>query len=272
MNYNKDYYLILGVTPDTEDVVIKAAYKALIQRYHPDRYSGDNEYAKAKTVELNEAYEVLSNPAKRQEYDRQRSKEKSQAYETDEPEQSKASDSQDGEWALAVEYYPDLVVIETRLRKIAARLAVSYRQYLLSTKQFEQRHQIAQKSEKYFLEAYFGKNPSIVSFAKRLIMDGKQEGARELNRVVSVIGTSNANDVIAKLTQKYYPVREPKERSHERVETPEEKLRREMSEKIDAEENERARNAVDKTAWFVQLLFIIPFVIFAVAIWLAAFN
>ncbi len=45
-----------------------------------------------------------------------------------------------------------------------------------------------------------------------------------------------------------------------------------MSEKIDAEENERARNAVDKTAWFVQLLFIIPFVIFAVAIWLAAFN
>ena len=37
----KDYYLILGVLPDAQDVVIKAAYKALVQRYHPDRFQGE---------------------------------------------------------------------------------------------------------------------------------------------------------------------------------------------------------------------------------------
>lgn len=35
----KDYYATLGVTPQAEDVVIKAAYRALAQRYHPDRFA-----------------------------------------------------------------------------------------------------------------------------------------------------------------------------------------------------------------------------------------
>ncbi|WP_103965400.1 J domain-containing protein [Nitrosomonas ureae] len=37
MNENKDYYAILGVTPLADNVVIRAAYKALAQRYHPDK-------------------------------------------------------------------------------------------------------------------------------------------------------------------------------------------------------------------------------------------
>ena len=41
----KDYYAILGVTPQAEDVVIKAAYRALAQRYHPDRFVGSPEEA-----------------------------------------------------------------------------------------------------------------------------------------------------------------------------------------------------------------------------------
>jgi len=45
----KDYYIILGVLPDAEDVVIRAAYKALVQRYHPDRFKGDPAEAHRKT-------------------------------------------------------------------------------------------------------------------------------------------------------------------------------------------------------------------------------
>ena len=37
---DKTYYQILGVTPDAEDIVIRAAYKALSQRYHPDKFKG----------------------------------------------------------------------------------------------------------------------------------------------------------------------------------------------------------------------------------------
>ena len=42
MNINKDYYAILGVLPNAENVVIKAAYRALSKLYHPDVYSGKN--------------------------------------------------------------------------------------------------------------------------------------------------------------------------------------------------------------------------------------
>ena len=64
----RDYYSILGVTPTAEDVVIKAAYKALAQRYHPDRFGGDPDFAKTRMEELNEAFQVLSDPVRRQAY------------------------------------------------------------------------------------------------------------------------------------------------------------------------------------------------------------
>ena len=37
MDLNKDYYKILGVLDNAEDIVIKAAYRALAQKYHPDK-------------------------------------------------------------------------------------------------------------------------------------------------------------------------------------------------------------------------------------------
>ena len=69
-----DYYKILGVLDDAEDIVIKAAYRALSQRYHPDKWSGNKKDAEEKMRELNEAYSVLSDPLKRREYDSKRNK------------------------------------------------------------------------------------------------------------------------------------------------------------------------------------------------------
>ena len=66
-----NHYAVLGLLHTAEAVVVKAAYKALAQRYHPDRFAGDTAYAKAKMEALNEAYQVLSNPQKRQAYDRE---------------------------------------------------------------------------------------------------------------------------------------------------------------------------------------------------------
>lgn len=67
----KDYYAVLGLLPTAELVVIKAAYKALAQRYHPDKFAGDPEVARAKMAELNEAYRVLSNSQRRQALDQE---------------------------------------------------------------------------------------------------------------------------------------------------------------------------------------------------------
>ena len=65
-----DFYRTLQVDPSAHDDVIQAAYRRLALRYHPDRNSSP-EAARVMT-RINAAYEVLSDPARRAEYDRRR--------------------------------------------------------------------------------------------------------------------------------------------------------------------------------------------------------
>ena len=65
---SKDYYGILGVGRNASDKEIKQAYRKLARQYHPDVNPGDKT-AEEKFKRINEAYEVLSNPDKRQKYD-----------------------------------------------------------------------------------------------------------------------------------------------------------------------------------------------------------
>ena len=68
MAEKRDYYEVLGVAKDATADQIKSAYRKLAMKYHPDR-NPDNPQAKEKFTEVSEAYEVLSNPEKRQRYD-----------------------------------------------------------------------------------------------------------------------------------------------------------------------------------------------------------
>ncbi len=63
----KDYYQILGVKKDDTEAVIKAAYRKLARKYHPD--VNKEKDAADKFKDINEAYEVLSDKEKRQRYD-----------------------------------------------------------------------------------------------------------------------------------------------------------------------------------------------------------
>jgi len=64
----KDYYKILGVPKTATDKEIKAAFRKLARKHHPDVNKGDAK-AEAKFKEINEANEVLSDPEKRRRYD-----------------------------------------------------------------------------------------------------------------------------------------------------------------------------------------------------------
>lgn len=67
MDY-KDYYKILGVDRKAKEDDIKKAYRKLALKHHPDRNPGDKK-AEEKFKEINEAYQVLSDPSKRARYD-----------------------------------------------------------------------------------------------------------------------------------------------------------------------------------------------------------
>jgi curved DNA-binding protein len=68
MDY-RDYYQVLGVPREAKPADIKRAYRKLAVKYHPDKNLGDSK-AEEKFKELNEAYQVLSDPEKRAKYDR----------------------------------------------------------------------------------------------------------------------------------------------------------------------------------------------------------
>jgi hypothetical protein len=64
---SKDYYRLLGVNAEASDDEIRKAYRKLVFKYHPDR-NPDDPVADATFMEIKEAYEILSDPKKREDY------------------------------------------------------------------------------------------------------------------------------------------------------------------------------------------------------------
>src|ERR1700686_2098149 len=64
----QDYYNTLGVDRKASDAEIKSAYRKLARKFHPD-VNPNNKEAEAKFKQINEAYQVVSDPEKRKKYD-----------------------------------------------------------------------------------------------------------------------------------------------------------------------------------------------------------
>jgi DnaJ-class molecular chaperone len=203
----KDHYRILGVIQDAEDIVIKASYRALAQRYHPDKWAGSPEEATIRMTEINKAFTVLSDQIKRKQYDRNLS---SNEYNEPEEEFSNTVDEDDlgtslgYNWSTAVKYFPDLEDIVNDLSKISRPLAQTYKVYLLENKEFTKRKIIADKLEREFLEKYFGTNEEIIKFSRFLMGWGVKSAAKELNQVINLLGNDiQSKSIINKILDDY---------------------------------------------------------------------
>jgi curved DNA-binding protein CbpA len=68
----KDFYAVLGVPEHASPDVIKVAYRKLAMQHHPDLNQADPAGAEDRMKQINEAYDILGKPEKRQVYDMQR--------------------------------------------------------------------------------------------------------------------------------------------------------------------------------------------------------
>lgn len=246
----KDYYAILGVVPAAEDVVIRAAYKALAQRYHPDRNPGSAEAA-AKMAEINEAYGVLSDPTKRKAYDDARGSKERDFGDWVHEEAGQASNSFDPlekDWALAVGYYPDLISINNRLSKISNMLAFSYRAGLLDIRAFEKRKELADVLEERFLQTYFGSNAEIIAFARELILKGNRAASKALNDSIRVLGSDVPAERIINKIRKDFNVESKEMRERRQLEEARANSQKAQQEELNAQIAERIKHLRDRVS------------------------
>jgi len=93
----KDYYQILEVGTDASQDIIKEQYRFLVQAWHPDKFPNPSQKLRAeeKLKEINAAYEILRNPAKRAEYDNSRSRYTRSSHEQEYREPTNKRQSED---------------------------------------------------------------------------------------------------------------------------------------------------------------------------------
>ena len=77
----KKYFDILGLKEDCEQELIKAAYKTLIHKYHPDKWKKNKDFARERFIKIKNAYTILSNQEKRTTDKKQNNKEDNRNFE-----------------------------------------------------------------------------------------------------------------------------------------------------------------------------------------------
>jgi len=208
MDFSKDYYAILNVLPTAELVVIRAAYRALAMQYHPDKWRGERSVAEKRMREINEAHEILADEQKRRQYDHTRKKRDAEDFDFEsESTRSTFRDAEQADrtdWDVANEYYPDLETLYSKLKRTSFRLAFAFRTTIMENKRYADRQKLAAELENKFLQSYFGTDPEILAFARQLIEKGHGNAAKELNKAISVLGSSvDAGVVISKIIGKF---------------------------------------------------------------------
>lgn len=108
----KDYYKILGVNRDATDKDIKAAYRKMARKYHPDVNPGDKS-AESRFKEINEAFEVLSDTEKRKKFDTygdqwQHAEQFARARAQQQPQWNYSSGNEDTEYGETESVFDDL--------------------------------------------------------------------------------------------------------------------------------------------------------------------
>lgn len=191
----KDYYRILGVSRDAEEIVIKAAYKALAQNYHPDRAPEEEKINfNNKMIEINEAKTVLLNINKRKDYniiyDKENINKKEYGSRVYTHQSSPETIEEIEDWNIALKFYPDLKRIMADLKKVSIKLSKEFQNNLLESKNYPKRKEISEQLELNHLKRFYGDNIKINKYVKKLLMKNFKQAAIVINKYILSMGDS----------------------------------------------------------------------------------
>lgn len=203
----KDYYEILGINPKAEIVIITAAYRALVQIYHPDKWKGDKKIGEQKIRDINEAYETLKDASKRKKYDEQYFSFKKEANDFDKDNFNEEYNVYDKiivkSWKFAQEYYPEIVSYYNELKKINKNLAWQFQVICVEDKCFSDAKNVYSALKNDFLTRFFGKNKELNQLALDAILKGNKQIAKEINQAVNILGENAAQEIKIKILNKF---------------------------------------------------------------------
>jgi curved DNA-binding protein CbpA len=180
-----NYYELLGVDIKAEAIVIRSAYKAMVQKYHPDKAVDQKEIDKylEKTKLINEAYNVLSDEFKRKQYDerflKNKKSEKTQNNEgvkkDSDSSSKKQSNQSSDDWETVIKYFPDVNTYYNELKEISEVLAAEFKLSILNKKEFKKAKAFSEELKKRFFGDIFGDNKECNDFALWLLKNKKKE-------------------------------------------------------------------------------------------------
>jgi curved DNA-binding protein CbpA len=206
----KDYYRILGVLDDAEDIIIRAAYKALAQRYHPDKWKGNSDESHRRMIDINEAYSVLSDNEKRRKYDEEyfKNRARDESSEEEDADEYNFISEEIEAWAMALDFFPLIKSEYEELAKISLILANTFRAILVEKQAFKNSDQLKRSLENDYLRRYYGENKRIQQFAKDLLENGHKKAAIKVNKIVRLLGQSlEYEQIYKKIVQDFPEVR-----------------------------------------------------------------
>jgi hypothetical protein len=203
----RTHYDVLGVAPDSPEVVIKAAYRALAKEFHPDRADA-NATDTNRFIEIQEAYAVLSKPASRSEYDEELRE--AALFQTPPmvPEAEVGGAPAPFHLNGAEQGAAQIERICARLALYSDTLAQSFHEAHLRGECGDDPWRFAGEMEKGFFRQYFGEDPDIQALAKMLMLSSRTAAAMALNKLVAAdpaAKTGELRDAVAAILVEHFP-------------------------------------------------------------------
>lgn len=183
---DKDYYSVLGVAPGADPVVLKAAYRALAKKYHPDQTASATEQ---EFNEIRNAYEVLSDEEKSKEYEYQHQQKLLWQY----GHAARLRDLTiavrlDDRWEKLTQEFPELGKNYVRLERASEALAERFKLQVLGAKHLSSFYHIATRLEYQYYKKHFSKCRDLQALGRKLLAAGLRDAAHQLEQEINACG------------------------------------------------------------------------------------